>query len=212
MEIYLKQLVGSRFFNINRENSDIDMFVIWDGPTQNKPGRPHYMYHNLNDGIDTILGITTNFYQIIDGIGDNLEGKESLIQYLSQNIEEIKSKNIGFSYNYFKDYVNQTPFIERTYKQNPKKISHIFLYQKIFIEYANDLPLHTVLQIGEFAKFLQTVRQGNVEWKEVETLEKKFLQDFMNCQLFYKDKKDLVYAEKERQNLIQIINNITINN
>ena len=32
----------------------------------------------------------------------------------------------------------------------------------------------------------------------------------MNSQLFYKDKKDLVYAEKESQNLIQIINNITV--
>jgi hypothetical protein len=64
------------------------------------------MYHNLEDGANKILGMTNNFFQILDGIGKNLEGKESLIQYLNQNIEEIKSKNIGFSYNYFKDYVN----------------------------------------------------------------------------------------------------------
>lgn len=204
-QIYLKQLVGSRFFNINRENSDTDMFVIWDGPTKNKPGRPHYMYYNLNDGIDAILGTTTNFYQIIDGIGDNLEGKESFIQYLNQNIEEIKFKNIEFSYNYFKDYVNQTSFIERTYKQNPKKISHILLYQKVFIDYANGLPLRAALQVEGLTQFLQAARQGKVEWKEVETLEKKFLQDFINCQLFYKDKKDLIYAKKEKQSLLQII-------
>lgn len=207
-QIYLKQLVGSRFFNINRENSDTDMFVIWNGPTQNKPGRPHCMYHNLEDGADKILGMTNNFFQIIDGIGKNLEGKESLIQYLNQNIEEIKSKNIGFSYNYFKDYVNQTPFNEVSYNRNPKRIGHILLYQKIFIDYANGLPLRAALRVEGLTQFLQAARQGRVEWKEVETLEKQFLQDFMNSQLFYKDKKDLTYAKKEKQNLLQIMGGI----
>ena len=186
------------------------MFVIWDGPTQNKPGQPHYMYYNLNDGVDAILGITHNFYQILDGFGENLEGKNLFSEYIQQNIEEIKSKNIEFSYKAFKDYVIQMPFNEGTYKRNPKRINHILLYQKIFIDYAKGLSLRAALQIGEFAQFLQAARQGKVEWKELETLEEQFLQDFMNSQLFYKDKKDLVYAEKESQNLIQIINNITV--
>ena len=81
-KIYLKQLVGSRFFGINLERSDTDMFVIWDGPTQNKPGQPHYMYYNLNDGVDAILGITHNFYQILDGFGENLEGKNLFSEYI----------------------------------------------------------------------------------------------------------------------------------
>ena len=207
-QIYFKQLVGSRFFGTNKETSDIDYFAIWNGITKNIPGQPHYMYHSPIDGIDKILGVTHNFYQILDGFGENLEGKNPFSEYIQQNIEEIKSKNIGFSYSYFRDYVIQTPFNEGSYGRNSKRIGHILLYQKIFIDHANGLPLRAALQIGEFAQFLLTARQGKVEWKEIETLEKQFLQDFMNSQLFYKDKKDLTYAKEEKQNLLQIIGGI----
>jgi hypothetical protein len=40
------------------------------------------MYHSPTDGIDEILGITCNFYQILDGFGENLEGKNLFSEYI----------------------------------------------------------------------------------------------------------------------------------
>jgi hypothetical protein len=81
-QIYFKQLVGSRFFGTNKETSDTDYFIIWNGITKNIPGRPHYMYHSPMDGIDKILGITFNFYQILDGFEENSEEKNLFSKYI----------------------------------------------------------------------------------------------------------------------------------
>ena len=76
-------MIGSRFFNTNKENSDTDYFIIWDGITKNILGQSHYMYHSPMDGIDKILGTTHNFFQILEGFGENLEEKNLFSKYVN---------------------------------------------------------------------------------------------------------------------------------
>lgn len=212
-QIYFKQLGGSRFFGTNLEKSDTDYLVIWNGASKNECGKIHTMYHSPEDGADRLLGLTPSFYQINMGFGKNLEKENLFSKYITQNIEEIKSKNIGISFKQFKDLIDfsQGRRNKELWETSRKRYTHFLLYQKIFIDYANGLPLRAALQIGEFAQFLQAARQGKVEWEEIEKIDLDFRKQFEKITSFYKDKKDLIYAKKEKQNMLQIIREVKKN-
>lgn len=209
-QIYLKQLVGSRFFKINRENSDTDMVVIWDGPTQNKPGRPHYMYKSIDDGIKAILGLGNNFYQIADGLGEDYIHND-FTKYLEENIEWIKSKNIGFSYENFQQRNEYEKHIIKDICaiRYSKRVVHLLLYKKIFIDYANGKKLRESLKIEpQFASFLQAAREGEILSKDLLDKNSKLEEEFLKTELFYKERKNLNFAAIEKENLKKIIGGI----
>lgn len=211
-KIYLKQLVGSRFFGINLEGSDTDVIVIWDNPSKNKPGRPHYMYKSVDDGIKEILGIENNFYQIVDGLGEDYIHND-FTKYLEENIEWIKSKNIGFSYENFQQRNEYEKHIIKDICaiRYSKRIVHLILYKKIFIDYANGKKLRESLKIEpQFASFLQAARRGEIPIKELLDLNSKLNGNFQKNSFFYKEKKDLEFANKEKEKMKAIINNIIV--
>lgn len=207
--IYLKQLVGSRFFGINLEGSDTDIIVIWDNPSKNKPGRPHYMYKSVDDGIKEILGLGNNFYQILDGLGEDYVHND-FTKYLDENIEWIKSKNIGFSYENFQqrnEYEKQFYSKERHFSS--KRLVHMILYKKIFNDYAEGATLRNSLKIEpQFASFLQAARRGEIPTKELLNLNSKLEDTFQKTSSFYKEKKNLNFAAIEKENLKKIIGGI----
>lgn len=208
-QIYLKQLVGSRFFGINLERSDTDIIVIWDGPSENKPGKPHCMYKSIDDGIKAILGLGNNFYQILDGLGENLI-ENQFTNYLDENIEWIKSKNIGFSYENFQqrnEYEKQ--FYNKKRDFSSKRLIHMILYKKIFNDYAEGATLHNSLKIEpQFASFLQAARRGEIPSKELLDKNSKLEEEFLKTELFYKERKNLNFAAIEKENLKKIIGGI----
>lgn len=207
--IYLKQLVGSRFFGINLEGSDTDVIVIWDNPSKNKPGKPHYMYKSVDDGIKGILGLGNNFYQILDGLGEDYVHND-FTKYLDENIEWIKSKNIGFSYENFQqrnEYEKQFYNKERDFSS--KRLVHMILYKKIFNDYAEGATLRNSLKIEpQFASFLQAARRGEIPSKELLDKNSKLEEEFLKTELFYKERKNLNFAAIEKENLKKIIGGI----
>lgn len=207
--IYLKQLVGSRFFGINLEGSDTDVIVIWDNPSKNKPGKPHYMYKSVDDGIKGILGLGNNFYQILDGLGEDYV-HNGFTKYLDENIEWIKSKNIGFSYENFQqrnEYEKQFYNKERDFSS--KRLVHMILYKKIFNDYAEGATLRNSLKIEpQFASFLQAARRGEIPSKELLDKNSKLEEEFLKTELFYKERKNLNFAAIEKENLKKIIGGI----
>ena len=200
-KIYYKQLVGSRFFGTNLENSDTDIFVIWDSESMQKPKKIHYIYKSIEDGINNILGVSTNFGQII--VGYDGEGNENLLSYLENNIDYIKSKNIGISYQYFKSYLQIFGSREEIlYNKKPKEFAKLLLYKKIFSDYSQTQSLRAAVNLGgQFIQFLLTARRGKVSYKEIEDQVNQIQRGFLEIKDFYKDKIDLKFAEKEKENI-----------
>lgn len=211
-DIYFKQLVGSRFFGTNLDHSDTDIFIIHNGLTKNKVGKIHYMYHSIDDGLNCILGITPNFYQLIDGL-NKIEVNNTFTNYLNSNIEQIKNKNIGISYNIFADIVNYNRGInnKKYYENIPRRYIHLLLYEKIFIEYSKNLNLHQSVVINDdFKQFIQAARERKISYNEISKEENTLCQQFNQLKNFYNNKIDKEFAYKEKEKMKQIINNIIV--
>ncbi len=212
--IYINELVGSRLFGINTDQSDYDYFKISNLSQKqiNKNDKVHETIWDIENGLNLLLSTYNYFhFELETGFGKK-EISNLFVEYVENNKEKFKYNNIG---NSFKSFINYENFFKKNiygkdlYNLYPKLNMYFILYKYIFINYPKTLVLEEYIHPQEeIRQFLIAVRKHEIPYQEVLNFELPLRREMDKVKSFYADRFNEEYAAREKEKMKLIIQNL----
>lgn len=212
--IYINELVGSRLFGINTDQSDYDYFKISNLSQKqiNKNDKVHETVWDIENGLNLLLSIYNYFhFELETGFGKK-EINNSFVEYVENNKEKFKYNNIGNSFKSFINYENlfkKNIYGKDLYNLYPKLNMYFILYKHIFINYPKTLVLEEYIHPQEeIRQFLLAIRKHEISYQEVLNFELPLRREMDKVKSFYADRFNEEYAAREKEKMKLIIQNL----
>ena len=212
--LYTNEIVGSKLFKVDIEDSDTDYFFITNDTYKINEidNKIHKIYWPIDEGLNELLCILGQYkYELCTGFGEKNINNE-LNSYIEKNKEEFKYQNIGNSFNSFLKtelLLKKNLYGRELYNQQPKINMYIILYKYIFTNYPNNKSIEEcIYMVQKINDFLIAMRKHNLPYQEVLNFELSLRRQLSQVKSFYADRFNDEYAAREKEKMKLIIQNL----
>lgn len=212
--LYTNEIVGSKLFKVDIEDSDTDYFFITNDTYRINEidNKIHKIYWPIDEGLNELLCILGQYkYELCTGFGKKNINNELNI-YIEKNKEEFKYQNIGNSFNSFlksESLLKKNLYGRELYNQQPKINMYIILYKYIFANYPNNKSIEEcIYMVQKINDFLIAMRKHNLPYQEVLNFELSLRRQLSQVKSFYVNRFNDEYAAREKEKMKQIIQNL----